>query len=257
MLEADKSAPATTTPSSSLAPGENARLAAAVEAIRNRPAEAHTVSRLAKLAGMSRSHFAESFRNCYGRSPMEFLRTTRLSHASNLLLTTSMAIKLIGASVGYDSRTAFANAFRRAYGLSPADYRASHAPAEPTDIHAVSERLREWKGSAQEVAWEVNLSNGAVWWSEGTFAALGYDTRKRLIADVARFYERIHPEDRARVVQSADEACRSDRLTWDAVFRFSRADGSYVKISNGCVILRDRGGVAVRLIGVMRLAGYR
>jgi AraC-like DNA-binding protein len=228
-------------------------LARAVETMHEKPADSHTVSRLAKLAGMSRSNFAESFRLCFGRSPMEFLRATRMDHAANLLRESTLPIKLVGASAGYGSRTSFAHAFRRAFTMSPADYRSSHAKPSPTDIHAVSERLRTQRGASQDLAWEVDLTSGSVWWSEGTFRALGYDTRKKLISDVARFYERIHPDDRERVTASMSTACGGNRLTWEAAFGFRKADGTYVRIANGCVILRSSGGAAVRLIGVMQV----
>jgi PAS domain-containing protein len=184
---------------------------------------------------------------------MEFLRATRMDHAAHLLRTSSLPVKLVGASAGYGSRTSFAHAFRRAFGASPVDFRASQTTVLPTDIHAVSQRLRAQRGPTQDLAWEVDLASGAVWWSEGTFSALGYETRRRLVSDVARFYERIHPADRAAVVESVGAACNSERLTWDAEFRFERADGSFVRIANGCVILRDREGAALRLIGVMRV----
>lgn len=230
------------------------RLAAAVELMRSRPGETHTVLSLAKLVGMSRSTFMTSFRRYFGRSPMEFLRSTRLDQAAQLLRTSSLPIKLIGANVGYDSRTSFANAFRRAFGVSAADYRASHGEHASTDIHAVSEHLRTQRGPSQDLAWEVDLASGTVWWSDGTFAALGYKTGKRRATGVARFYERIHPDDRGRVVENASAACSSsEQLTWNAEFQFRKADGTYAAIANGSVILRDSNGAAVRLIGVMRV----
>ena len=229
------------------------RLAAVVELMRSSPGEAHTVLSLAKLVGMSRSTFMGSFRRCFGRSPMEFLRSTRLDHAAQLLRTSSLPIKLVGANVGYDSRTSFANAFRREFDESPVDYRASHGDRPQTDIHAVSAQLRTRRGPSQDLAWEVDLSSGTVWWSEGTFAALGYKTGKRRVSSVALFYARVHPDDRSRVVESASAACSSERMTWDAEFQFKKADGTYVAIANGSVILRDSNGAPVRLIGVMRV----
>lgn len=246
-----------TTPEGRVAPAPTHRgdrwLEAAINLMRSRPSQPHTVASLAKYVGMSRSNFAEAFRLGYGRTPMEFLRTTRLDHAANLLSGSSLAIKLVGASAGYHSRTSFALAFRRAFGMSPAGYRASRATRSPIDIHAVSARLRALQGVSQDLAWEVDLVSGAVWWSEGTFAALGYDTPRQLVSDVARFYERVHPADRAAVVESAGAACSDGRMIWEAEFRFRKADGSFARIANGCVILRNRDGAASRLIGVMRV----
>ena len=234
-------------------PYDAERLAVAVDVMQSRPAETHTVSTLAKLVGMSRSNFAEAFRQSFGRSPMEFLRTTRLEHAARLLRTSSMPVKTVGATVGYDSRTSFALAFKRAFAVSPFEFRSAQPGKVAVDIHALSERVRKAEGAPSACVWEVNLSSGAVWWSEGIFTALGYGSRRPIVCDVARFYERIHPTDRERIARSVTSACGGNLLTWDGEFDFREADGSYVRVANGCIILRDENGSAIRLIGVMQI----
>lgn len=229
------------------------KLEGVLEVIRDRSAEAHTVPSLAKLAGMSRSLFSASFRACFGRSPGEYLRGVRLKHAAEALRTSTVPIKTVGARAGYDSRTAFAQAFRRAFGVSPADFRASLLAEPPLDIDAVSKRLRLSTDAPQSLAWEVNLANGAVWWSEGTLVALGYAKTKRLIADVARFYERIHPSERERVAEEVAIACSGGDLTWVSRFDFLNAHGTYIPIANACLIYRDANGTALRLFGVMQI----
>jgi AraC-like DNA-binding protein len=228
-------------------------LMTAVAAMQREPGGAHTVSTLARRAGMSRSNFAESFRLRFGRSPMEFLRALRMDRAAELLRADEVPIKLVGPKVGYDSRASFSHAFRRCFGLSPAEFRDAQTQHSPNDIHAVSERLRTLAGPAQELTWEVDLKSGKVWWSEGTFSALGFNADARLISDVARFYERVHPEDREQVVHTLESACVSGRMTWECAFRFRRADNDYAAIRNGCVILRDRDGGARRLVGAIRI----
>lgn len=229
-------------------------LSAAVDLMRSSPWQTHSVRDLAKAVGMSRSNFARSFRSRFGRSPIEFLRGCRLDRAADLLRNGSTPIKRIGALVGYDSRTSFASAFRRAFGISPLDYRASHLKMKCNDIHNVSARLRAQRGLTQDLAWEVDLNTGRVWWSEGTFLALGYGGRSRLVMDVARFYARVHPADRERVVAGASSACVDGSLAWQDNFRFQKADETFVEISNACLILRNAEGAASHLLGVMRLS---
>ncbi len=99
----------------------------------------------------------------------------------------------------------------------------------------------------------MDLASGAVWWSEGTFAALGYTGGKRPVSDVARLYQRIHPKDRERIVRGVQSAAMDRSLTWQDDFRFKRPDGKFVRTANGCIILRNRDGAAQKLIGVMRV----
>lgn len=232
---------------------EQARLDNAIVAMRRNPALPHTVSTLARLSGMSRSNFAEAFRGEFGRSPMELLRGLRMDLAATLLRDDDMSIKLVGASVGYTSRASFSHAFQRCFGVSPAEFRESQILYSPNDIHAVSERLRQHSGPSQQLAWEVDLASGKVWWSEGTFTALGFDASARLISDVARFYERVHPDDRGRIVQEVQAASQNNELAWQSSFRFRRADGEFARIRNACLILRDEGGAPLRLVGAMQI----
>jgi AraC-like DNA-binding protein len=230
------------------------RLTELTDYVRTHPDEPHTLSTLAKRAGMSRSTFVPAFRQRFGRSPMELLRTIRLDHAARLLRTTAIPVKNIGVSAGYKSRTSFSTAFQRAFGVSPADFRAAATSPERDDIHVVAQRLRELSGGSQHLAWEVDIATGAVWWSEGTFAALGYAPGKHAVSDVSRLYARIHAKDRERVVRGVLAAATGGGLTWEDTYRFKRFDGTFVRTQNACIILRNRGGAAIRLIGVMRLS---
>lgn len=106
------------------------RLARAVTAILERPAAAHTVDSLARVAGMSRSSFAESFSRTFGTGPIEFVQRVRLRLAAHLLGATDLPVKIIASSIGYSSRSYFSRAFRSAYGVDPSTFRATGGAAE-------------------------------------------------------------------------------------------------------------------------------
>ena len=110
--------------------GRDPKLAAAVMAILDKPAAAHTVASLAGTVGMSRSAFARGFGATFDMSPMEFVAKTRLHHAAHLLSSTIVPVKTIAASVGFSSRSHFSRAFRDAYGSDPRTYRKGVAPSE-------------------------------------------------------------------------------------------------------------------------------
>lgn len=102
---------------------QDRRLASAVAAILERPADPHTVDSLAALAGMSRSAFTARFAQVFGQSPIDFLMKVRLRLAAHLLATTDLPIKMVAKSIGYKSRSYFSRAFRAAYGQDPATFR--------------------------------------------------------------------------------------------------------------------------------------
>ena len=99
------------------------RLSRAVAAILNLPAAAHSVTSLAKEAGMSRSAFAHEFRAALDLTPMEFVARVRLNLAHRLLETTGLPVEGIAAAVGFNSRSHFSHLFREHYGTDPSSFR--------------------------------------------------------------------------------------------------------------------------------------
>jgi len=79
--------------------------------------------RRAAAAGMSRSRFAERFRQVCGRAPMAFLRELRMARAAHLLAGGRIPVKRIAQDVGFESRSAFSRAFAGAWGQSPRAFR--------------------------------------------------------------------------------------------------------------------------------------
>jgi AraC family transcriptional activator of mtrCDE len=100
------------------------QLGRAIDAVIERPENPHSVDTLADLAGMSRSTFTDHFRKAFGRSPMDFVRETRLQLAARLLKGTELAIEQIASRVGLQSRSHFSQAFSDYYGVAPARYRS-------------------------------------------------------------------------------------------------------------------------------------
>jgi two-component system cell cycle sensor histidine kinase/response regulator CckA len=69
--------------------------------------------------------------------------------------------------------------------------------------------------------------------------------------DPAWWAERIHPDERERVLASSQAAVDEGATSWSAEFRFRRADGTYAKVVDRASILRDADGRAIRMVGSM------
>ena len=91
-----------------------------------------TVESLAVAAGMSRSAFAQRFRDKVGRPPLDYLAHWRMFRAQGMLRHSEQALAAIATVVGYESEAAFNKAFKRRTGVSPGRYRrqAKQAVAE-------------------------------------------------------------------------------------------------------------------------------
>jgi AraC-like DNA-binding protein len=101
------------------------RLTRALGAMHTEPERRWTLAELAGLAGMSRTTFAERFRDVVGQTPLDYLAGWRMRLAADRLRRSGDSVAAIGFSVGYESEAAFSTAFRRVVGRTPMQHRRS------------------------------------------------------------------------------------------------------------------------------------
>jgi two-component system, cell cycle sensor histidine kinase and response regulator CckA len=103
-------------------------------------------------------------------------------------------------------------------------------------ILAAGQSLRTW-----------DLASNGLIWDRGTAPPLDYSWLD--VGDAADWwYDRIHPEDRERVVASLDSAIAGGESTWAAEYRFRRADGTYAPVQDNASVARESTGKPVRVI---------
>lgn len=98
-------------------------LAPAINAMHADLAHPWTVDELARLAGMSRSAFAASFREKTGDTPLGHLTTWRLFRAKALLRDTGMSLQEIATRVGYRTGQALNRTFAKREGQPAGTWR--------------------------------------------------------------------------------------------------------------------------------------
>ncbi len=103
------------------------RLAAAIRAMHEAPAQSWTVPALAKLAALSRSAFFDRFNRAVGVAPMEYLLNWRMAMAKRLLMQNEASVAEVAERVGYRSASAFSVAFARVVGVPPTRYATAKA----------------------------------------------------------------------------------------------------------------------------------
>jgi AraC family transcriptional activator of mtrCDE len=101
----------------------NARLAPALVAMLDAPAQAWTVETLAARCNLSRAAFARLFAQHAKTGPLELLTTLRMELASRLLAVGEQDTATVGEAVGYRSEAAFNRAFARYAGTTPGRHR--------------------------------------------------------------------------------------------------------------------------------------
>ena len=101
-------------------------LTKALAAMHQAPNQNWTIHKLAEVAGMSRSSFAQRFKDTVGMPPLTYLIDYRLRLAARYLRLQQNSIGRISELVGYASDSTFSQAFKRVYGLSPKAYRQQY-----------------------------------------------------------------------------------------------------------------------------------
>ena len=93
-----------------------------IHAMHADPAHPWTLRELAEIVGMSRSSFAQRFKETVGESPIVYLTRWRMLLAGDRLAHSGDPIAAIALSLGYESESAFSTAFKRVMGCSPRRY---------------------------------------------------------------------------------------------------------------------------------------
>jgi AraC family transcriptional regulator len=88
-----------------------------------------SLSDLAKIAGLSRMHFAAQFRAATGYRPREYLLHQRIGHAKSLLSNTDMRLAEVALAVGFSTQAHFSTVFKRITGETPARWRSASKDA--------------------------------------------------------------------------------------------------------------------------------
>jgi AraC family transcriptional activator of mtrCDE len=98
---------------------QNRHIAKALACIHQKPEIDWSLDSLASEAGLSRSLFAEQFRESVGETPYSYLTRWRLGIAAQLLAQTDLSIEEIAQKTGYRSEYSFNRAFKKARGRTP------------------------------------------------------------------------------------------------------------------------------------------
>jgi diguanylate cyclase (GGDEF)-like protein/PAS domain S-box-containing protein len=112
------------------------------------------------------------------------------------------------------------------------------------------ERFRMIAKVTNDLLWDCDLISGTNWRSETGLHMFGY-TPQDFEGPRNLWSDRIHPDDRGRVLESIDAALKGQDDRWIDEYRFIRKNGSIAYVLDRGFILRDSEGKATRMIGAM------
>jgi PAS domain S-box-containing protein len=127
--------------------------------------------------------------------------------------------------------------------------RARLARVEEQELRG-EERYRLAARATSDAIWDWDLTTDALDWGDGICTLFGYE-RDEVAPTIEWWYERIHPDDRKRVVFGLHAAIDAGRPSWCDEYRYRRRDGSYAHVVDRGTVVRDAAGKPIRMIGAM------
>jgi two-component system cell cycle sensor histidine kinase/response regulator CckA len=116
-------------------------------------------------------------------------------------------------------------------------------------LRSAEERFRYMALATRDAIYDCDLRNGSVWHNE-TYQTL-YCGKESVPADEKWWADRIHPDDRKRILDSLTAALEARRELWSDEYRFHRCDGNYSTVIDRRYTFYDEHGKPDRLIGAM------
>ena len=85
-----------------------------------------TLAEIAEIAELSPFHFARSFKQATGSTPIQYLTLRRIDLAKRLLVESALPIVEIGLRAGFKNQSHFTTLFRKITAMTPKAYRNEH-----------------------------------------------------------------------------------------------------------------------------------
>lgn len=96
-----------------------------------------SIAQLAKISGLSPSHFLRAFHRTFGQAPHQYIVTQRLILVEHLVKTTDMLLSDVAKATGFSSTSHMTATMKRLKGSTPTDLRREertlHSEHERTD----------------------------------------------------------------------------------------------------------------------------
>jgi PAS domain S-box-containing protein len=112
------------------------------------------------------------------------------------------------------------------------------------------ERYRLVSLATNDAIWDWDLTTNGIRWNESMQTLSGY-SNDEIGPDIAWWREKIHPDDKDRVITSIASLIDGKENFWSAEYRFARRNGAYAHVAERGYAMRDENEKAFRMVGSM------
>jgi PAS domain S-box-containing protein len=113
-----------------------------------------------------------------------------------------------------------------------------------------AERYRLATTASHVALYDRDLNTATFTWTEGFAEVFGYPIGQ-VGPNLSWWEERLHPEDRSRVVTEQTAAIMRGEPSWRGEYRFRHAAGEYALVEDSALIMHSTEGIELRMLGTL------
>lgn len=117
------------------------------------------------------------------------------------------------------------------------------------ELSISQERFVTLSLATNDAIWDWDFVSQKVWWNEGFKKLFGYSNEE--MEGVGSWFNKIHPEDKERIVNGIQEVISSGNKQWSDEYRLRKSDGTYATILDRAYVLSYQDGSPYRMLGSM------
>jgi PAS domain S-box-containing protein len=127
---------------------------------------------------------------------------------------------------------------------------ADALPPHDHALHLSEERYKILADTLSDAIYDWDLLTDTVSWSDALYREFRYAPGS-IEAPSQWWVDRIHPEDRGRVLAEVAALFRTGQTRWEAEYRFQYGDGTYSRVIDRGAAMYNEQGQATRMVGGM------
>ena len=116
------------------------------------------------------------------------------------------------------------------------------------ELLEANERFQLVSYTTSDVIWEWDLLSNVVWRNQGIQLLFGH-RGEQARSDMDWWEDKIHPDDREKVITSMQTAIKRGDEFWSKEYRFQRADGTFAYVFDRSYIIHNEHGEPVKMLG--------
>jgi PAS domain S-box-containing protein len=118
-------------------------------------------------------------------------------------------------------------------------------------IIAANDRFEKVTEATNDVIWDWNIEEDTLYWGSGFKKLFGYNV-ERISPTLQSWLEHLHPDDQADVQKSFFSVVENPALqNWQSEYRYMRENGTSAFVVDRGIVIRNKEGKAVRMVGAI------